>query len=435
MAFLLLIASLAPSLGTLTMEVFFPVLGTWLLFQKTNDRFAPSVSFPAFYLLWLWVGSIPILPGSQSASIFNDFDDRQWLYYLIGFVAFFAGTLLILDRGDNVSRLRGLRVRWREGPLLLLFAAMAAGIAMAWLSITATEGIPIFKADVETLRVELPARHHLVYPVMVYLSGLLLPLIFLYLWTTARPRFRKTMYAFSAFIVFALISQGNRGLVLPSVLTIFALRHYLRKPWKASYMAIAAFVVLPLVSISGYYRSLEHFGPTYALDLANMGIPVPFQPFTNVYLYIRGPLDTFRNLMRLIPTTTPFQHGFLSFGFFLQVLPGHHPSSDFFFKTLLGHDFVGFGEPASLLGTFYADFGLAGIVVGTFLTGLLSKLVYLRIFRGSIGWLLTYCFLWQLLIGSMYGSLITYITQFLTPVAWLMITYALSGRVTRSDAS
>lgn len=40
-----------------------------------------------------------------------------------------------------------------------------------------------------------------------------------------------------------------------------------------------------------------------------------------------------------------------------RLLPGHHDTSDFYFKNLLGNDFVGQGQPATVLGLFCADFG------------------------------------------------------------------------------
>ena len=240
-----------------------------------------------------------------------------------------------------------------------------------------SEGIPIFKSNVDTFRLEVSGRHHIAFQVLIGFSTLMLPLTFLYIWTAKTARFRKSLYAFSIFIVFIFVSLGSRGLVLPAALTIFALRHYLRKPWPVKYIAGAGLVLLPLLSVSGYYRSLQHFGPTYALDLIEMGIPLPLQPFTNIYLYVRAPIETFRNVLNVIPAVAPFQHGSLSFGFLLQLLPGRHPSSDYFFKEVLGHAEDGFGEPASLLGTFYADFGGPGIFVGMFLTGFAGE-GYLR---------------------------------------------------------
>jgi len=428
---------LAPHIGTIALEVGFPVLAFWLLLREAPDRFAPSATFPAIFLLWFWLGSIPILPGNQSNSLLNDFGDRQWFLYLLGFTALWCGTLALKDRDpvSSLATLRAARIRWREDTALLAFAAAMLLLVLAWASITAVEGLPIFSPDVASIRVDLPARHHMAYQLEILLSDLLFPLVFLYLWSAPAPKLRKTLYGCSTFIVFVLLSQGNRGLILPPLLTVFALRHYLSKPWQTKHIMIAGLVILPLVSVTGYLRSIQHFGPSYALDLARMGFPVALQPFSNIYLYIRAPLDTFRNAVKLIPETTPFQHGSLSLGFVEQVLPGRHPSSDFFFKDLLGHSFEGFGEPASILGTFYADFGVAGIIGGMFLTGVLSRLLYIRMFSGSLGWLLVYCFFWQKLIGSLYGSLFTYAVELIAPLCWLAILSTLTARPSLADIS
>jgi len=411
---------LHPPLGTLLMEIGFPILAIGLLCRKTPDFFNPAFFFPPFYLLWCWIGSIPLIRNSGAIRLFDAFDDKQWLFYLTAFTAFWFGSLLIKFKNGNLSMLHGVTVPWREYDLFLFFGILAFVILLSWGVITASEGIPILHADVETARDGLPSRHHMAYQALIGTCDLMLPLIFLYLWTTRAPRLRGLLYCFSIFIVFALISQGSRGLVLPAGLTVIVMRHYLVKRWSLRALFIPTLAVVLLVSVSGYYRSIQHFGPGYALDLLDMGIPISLQPITNIYLYVRAPLDTFRQVVKLIPSMTPFQHGALSFGFVLQLLPGRHPSSDFFFKDLLGDVFAGFGEPASILGPFYADFGMTGVILGMFLTGLMSKLIYIRMFRGSLGWLVAYCFLCQKLIASLYGSLFSYVIEILLPIAWIL---------------
>lgn len=430
----LALAVLDPSLGSLVMEVGFPFLGVWILLRKTGDRFAPSVLFPAIYLFWFWLGTIPILVYDRVTAATSSINDRVWFYCLLGLIGYLSGTLVVRSHATDDSRLRDVRGAWQERHLLLFFSALAVGIVVTWLSIVASEGIPVFRADIDTLRLEIPERHRFPFQVMVGLSNLMMPLIFLYIWSSRQARFRKCLYFFSGLIVLMIASLGNRGLVLPSLLTIFALRHYLVKRWPVRYIVTAGLVILPVLSISGYYRSLQHFGPTYVIDLLNMGLPVPLQPFTNIYLYVRAPVETFRHVLAVIPSVTSYQQGGLTFGFLAQLLPGRHPSSDFFFKNLLGHTFEGFGEPASILGTFYADFGPLGVVTGMFCVGVLIKALHVQMFQGSLGWLLAYCFLWQKLIEGLYGSLFTYVIEIILPVTWIIAVWLLtSGTVPRRD--
>jgi len=410
------------------MEIGFPFLGAWFVFRRSPDRFACHSAYLGIYLLWFWMGSIPILNGDQTLSLMNSFDDRQWLFYLLGFIGYFCGTAVFPRPQAGPEDLRGLQLRWRDAEFLVFLLVVAVAIVVAWGMITSEEGIPIFQSDVDTLRIQISTRHRYAFQLLVVLSNLLLPLMFLYLWSAKAPRFKIPMYVFTLFVIFVFISLGNRGLVLPSLLTIFALRHYLCKPWPAGYVILGGSILVVLLSVTGYYRSLQHFGVTYALDLAELGIPIPLQPFSNIYLYIRAPLDTFRNAVGVIPAITPFQHGFLSVGFVLQILPGHHPSSDYFFKDLLRHTFQGFGEPASILGTFYADFGTAGIVLGMFLTGIMVAAMYRHMYRGSVGWILVYCFFWQKLIGGLYGTLFEYVYELLVPIAWLLIVWSMTAK-------
>ena len=424
---LLILLQFAPQTGVVAAEVTFPLMGAWILFSSSTDRLAPSVLFPAVFLLWFWVGNTPLLPEDRSAAATGHAVEQVWLYCVLGLISYLCGTLLLRGQATDATTLRESRGYWHDGLLMFFLMLLAICILLSWGSITASEGIPVLKENVDTFRLEVQERHRMAYQVMIGFSDLMLPLNFLYLWSAGKPKFRKTIYAFNLFIVFILISLGSRGIVLPSVLTVFALRHYLRKPWKTQFILMAGLALAALLSLSGYYRSIQHFGTSYAVDVTKLGIPAQLQPFSNIYLYVRAPIETFREVMRIIPTVVPFQRGSLSLGFILQLLPGRHPSSDYFFKDLLGHTFEGLGEPATILGTFYADYGALGIVVGMFITGLMTKLIYVHMFRGSLGWLLAYCFLWQKLIGGLYGSLFTYAIELLLPVVWVVSVWYLTG--------
>jgi len=420
---------LAPAAGISLAEWGFPLLAAWILYRNRDDLFAPAATFPAVYLLWYWIGTITIVPANDINTLFNPFDAKQWLLYVIGFLGIWCGLYLIRDKKQYATRLRGLAVQWHDGLFLLIIAGATVAFLLAWAIIVSREGITILRDDVEALRVSVSTDSHITFQILM-LTKLIFPLIYLYLWTASPiARFRKTLYTLGVLIVLILTSTGNRSMALDTLLIVFALRHYIRKSYKAWHLLLAAVALALALSVSGYYRAIQHSGTTHADDLARMGFPPAVQPFTDIYLYVRAPLDTLRNVRQQIPANTPYQHGTLTASVLGQLLPGRHPSSDLYFKNLVGGQYDGLGQPASILGPFYADFGLVGVFLGMFLCGLTSRLLYIKMLQGSFVCLLLYCCFWQLLLESLYGALFTYIIQILIPIGWIAILWLVTGRV------
>jgi hypothetical protein len=417
------------------MEIGFPLLAIWIALRPNRDMLGPAIIFPAVYLLWYWLGSIPLVPGNDYTTLFVNFDASQWTMYLVGFAGLWLGLHLQRGEGKNLERLRTIRGDWGEGLFFQILIASFLLLLIAWAIIVSKEGVTILKDDVESLRVNVSTDNHITFQILM-LAKLIYPIIYLYLWTAKPPKFPKTLQILGVSTLLILISTGNRSMALPPLMTVFVLRHYVRKPYNGWHLALAALILVPTLSITGYYRAIQHSGPAHARDLADMGFPVAVQPFTDIYLYVRAPLDTLRNVAKQIPANTPFQYGRLSTSFLTQLLPGRHPSTDFYFKDLIGHHFNGLGEPGSILAPFYADFGLAGVFVGMAFAGSLSKFLYLKMSRGSFICILLYSYFWQMLVASLYGSLITYIIELLIPIAWIMIVWLVVGKVTyRSTVS
>jgi oligosaccharide repeat unit polymerase len=293
----------------------------------------------------------------------------------------------------------------------------------AWAVITIQEGIPIFSPDVASIRVALPDRHHVLYQLEVIGCNFLLPLIFLYKWTARPPKqFKFVLWGASIILLFVLISQGDRGLVLPPLIAILIMRHLLVKPFRLVYVVPFGLAMLLALGVAGYDRSLQLYGNSFIETQISLGVPPALQPYADIYFYIRAPLSTFRDVTQMIPAVDPYQWGRLSFGAITQILPGRHPSSDFFFKNLLNDTFVGFGEPATMLGTFYADFGPLGILFGMGGIGFLTAYLYREAIRTArLHWILIYAYLLQKLIGGMYGSFVEYFLEILLPVSWFLI--------------
>jgi oligosaccharide repeat unit polymerase len=418
-----------PAAGIHLVEVGFPLIAVWILYHNRSDLFAPGASFPALYLLWFWLGTITIVPANDLNSLLNPFDEHQWLLYVIGFIGLWCGLYTFRGEKKDCDRLRGVSAQWNDGLFLLLIAATTAIFLIAWAIIVSKEGITILKDDVETLRVSVSTDNHITFQILM-LSKLIFPLIYLYSWTASpKPLFKKTLYTLGIVIVLILTSTGNRGMALDSLLIVFATRHYVRKRYKTWHLFLAAAILSLALSLSGYYRAVQHGGTSHADQLTRMGFPPAVQPFTDIYLYVRSPADTLRNVTKQIPANTPYQHGTLTTSALTQLLPGRHPSTDFYFKDLVGGQYDGLGQPASILGPFYADFGLLGVFLGMFFSGLASRFLYIKMFQGSFTSLLLYCCFWQLLVGSLYGALFIYIIQILIPIAWIMILWLVVNKV------
>lgn len=408
----------------LTLEICFPIWALVLALRGNDNLAAPVLGFPIIFLVWMWAGSVTLLPASNLATTLLDpVPAVQWLLYLLGFVGYMGAVLLMGRPHQAPETMLGYRPRWDQRRFFLVLGLAAAVTFLAWFVITLQEGIPLFSANVEEIRVSMPTRHHISYQIEIAGANFLLPLIFAFKWSM-KPRklIRVALWSIALFYFFVLISQGNRGTVLPPLLTILIMRHFLLKPWRLSSLLPASLAALVATGASGYYRSLQFYGGSYATTQTQLGVPPFLQPFIGIYFSIRTPLTTFRDVRNLIPAIVPYQYGGLTFGVFSQLLPGRHPSSDYFFKDVLGHDFTGFGEPASLLGTFYADLGIPGIFIGMAGVGVMASLLYGAMLRHRrLHWLLIYSYILQKLISGIYGSLFEYILELLLPLSWFFI--------------
>jgi len=139
-------------------------------------------------------------------------------------------------------------------------------------------------------------------------------------------------------------------------------------------------------------------------------------------------VTTLRDIVDIIPKAVPYQQGYLSFGALTSLLPGHHVSSDMFFRQILGLDFVGFGQPATLLGPMYGDFGILGIVLQMTILGFAFTRLYYRMLRkGETITALLYAWTSHAILFSLFGSLFTYFILAAVPVGWLLF-----GKLLRS---
>jgi oligosaccharide repeat unit polymerase len=223
-------------------------------------------------------------------------------------------------------------------------------------------------------------------------------------------------------VLLAFLSFGGRAPFFGAILTALVLYHYLKKPLQFGKLTIIAVILFAWLSVYGYLRDLTLGNSTDWLE--SVGLSGPMQPFAYCYLYIRQSVATFRDVVQVIPSQVPYQYGAITTLPFQSVLPGHHQMSDWFFRNLLGNEFVGQGQPASILGPFYADFGPVGIFVGMFAWGLLMSKLYRWMLKDR-RLIPTMIFAWTTQAGlfGLFGGVFGYLDALMIPLCWVLLDF------------
>jgi oligosaccharide repeat unit polymerase len=373
----------------------------------TIDVFSPTVGFLIAYVLWFGLGSLTFL---------LDVNPPPYLFIVFGFLAYTAGTSIAARRPAVVQEMHRVpkRIPWvtsRFRFVMLIFFLLMAG---SYLLLIAQIGIPALHDDV-AIRREALGEHH--YLVNVLLSTALTVTSFAAadLWSETRV---LTPVVSVALIILATLMQGsfgNRGFVATPLLMLLVLWHYWKKPIPAKRLAVifavmfAAFIVYDYSRASAIKTGVDNSTATEAVTSSSA--------FT-----LHTSLSNLRDIVEAIPSEIPYQHGNLTFGALLQILPGHHESSDEFFKRILGNDFQGGGQPGTLLAPLYGDFGRAGIIVGMFLFGVSSAKVHTWMKeKPTLFRVFLYTWFAQNALFSLYGALLTYFITLWIPFTWWIL--------------
>ncbi len=390
-----------------------PALGT-----RNADLFNPACLFPASYCFWFGLGSLDILPASLQFSLFEPIPLRMWGYYAVGLAGYILAVGFkrkgILPQHEQTS----LCTTWNGRRFALAMAVLTLIGTAAYAYLVHKGGIPILSDDWAESRVKIGRDNGLVFTVFLCSLWTVIPMLFVFLWTKPRSKIYIVFtYSFAALFGLALFSMGSRGFVFVPALIVIIVRHYLARRWKFARLALVGIVLFTLIGIAGYMRDFSE-----VTALADMGFPDWVQPLAPGYLYVRGPIASFRDISAAISSQGNFQYGALLLSPFAVLAPGHHLGSDLFFKKVLGHDFLGFGEPASLLGVFYADFGIVGIFAGMFATGLLARWLYHRVNCGrSLLSVLLFSYYSYVLLFSLFGTLFPYLSTLWIPLVFVAV--------------
>ena len=390
----------------------------WL---SKRDLFAPWIGFPIAYIIWFGFACLFIQFGEGS-------EEPPYAVAILGLVCYLMGVGVARLRWNSATHVPtgAFRSEWDMslcGKVTMLVAAIAFA---AYVLIAIQLGIPGLHAGAGEIRLNL-INYGKSQSVFVYGTQLVIILLACKLWSEeGDKKSRWGIWLAIAVASLLLLTLGSRGNLLTPISAIFIARHYLRQKTPllpALSIAAAVFVVASLV---GWARDMAIYSSYKGEDLQFNIASLIF-----LYQYITTTVTTLSQIMAEIPRHVPFQHGVLSFGALASVLPGHHESSDMFFRRILGSEFVGAGQPATLLGPMYGDFGYAGVVVQMFGLGVFYVWIYRWMLEGATVYrAFMYAWISQVILYSLFGSLLTYIGALLIPIAWVSINSTLRVRPT-----
>lgn len=415
--FAALLASICGTNDTITFGILIGVPAAWvawhllkwlLVWSNRIDLFSPVACFPAAYILWFGLGSVTFL---------LDVNPPPYLYFVLGLSTYLLGAFMS-SRGIVTPHKKFESSRnapWNAFRFRLSMLCLCTLMASSYLLLILQLGVPAIHSDVDYRRQDLGEHGYLLF---LFLSSTWTLMFFgaADLWRGVQRTLSPTLtFGILATGCLMVASFGNRGFFLTPIVTLIILRHY----WKGRIALgqLTAVLAIVLVVAVGY----EYVrGSALKADFGDTALNDAL--YFDAAFMIHANLSSFRDIVQTIPSAVPYQHGALTFGPLVQAFPGHHESSDMFFKRILGNDFLGGGQPGSLLAPFYGDFGVLGILAGMLLFGALSVKVYHwmeehpTLFR-----VLIYAWLAQAALLSVYGALVTYFITLWLPFLWWIL--------------
>ncbi len=419
--------------SALVVETLLGVPGVWLVFRvlrrilrviERADLFSPLVLFPMSYLVWFTVGSIDFLdiPSSVSFGIFDPIPGQMWFYYAAGLISYFVGAYCVERRSQTVDsvELGSVHSSWDTSRFVIAVGMLLIALLVSYSVIVFRIGVPLLQSDAYLVRLQI---HSYRWAQLFLVAGgfTLLPLLLAYVWAHPCSKKKKgTCLVLAGVTVLLLTSLGGRGFVFQPLLTTVLARHYLKNRYKVVALGLVLVLLFVGMSVYGFFR--EHNDFDFDSPFVQGGFPPYLFPFGYAYLYVRGSVATFRDLVSVVPSQVNYQHGRLTFQPLEVLLPGHHRSSDFFFKTVLGNDFEGAGQPGTLLAPLYGDFGLVGIIVGMAAFGALSMMLYRWMLRRrTVMSTLVYAWLVRTAILSLFLSIFQVPSDLWIPASWILL--------------
>lgn len=391
------------------------------------DFFSPWIAFPLAYVLWFTLGTCDFIddPFHALYGMFDPMPAAIWGYAALGLTAYLCGVFVASRPKRCFPRQvkEKLANRWHRS---LHRAAMAGFILLllgSYVTLAVRMGIPVLSSGAAEDRL-LVGNFGPTQAIFLCSAWTLMVLLPASCWI---GRLQKPwMFIGLTGVAVLLLSMGGRGNFFVGALTLLVASHYLRRRLGAWTLLAGALALFVAFSAYGYVRDTAFVDRDSFSFLEQLGVPAAAQPFVYAFTYIRGTVATLRDVVMIIPSEIPYQHGHLSLLALRTLLPGHHEMADMFFKNILGHDFVGLGQPATLLGPLYGDMGTAGIACGMFVFGAIAGSLYRRIRRQpTVRNVWVYAWATQTGIFGLFGSLFPYISTLFVPLLWCLLDWFL----------
>lgn len=390
----------------------------------SRDLFSPWIAFPFAYVLWFAFGTIDFVddPLHVLYGMFDSMPPAIWGYAALGLAAYLGGVL-VGSRGKDSLRVWPhaweVENHWRPSLQQGALAGFSLLLLGCYLALVARMGVPVLSAAAAADRLAV-GNFGPTQAVFLCSAWTLVVLVPASCWMGRLGAWPAAMGV--AAVAVLLLSMGGRGNFFIAVLTLLIAANYLRRQIRVREVMLGTAGLFAAFSAYGFLRD-SAFGGTGSLGyLDQIGIPAAAQPLVYAFTYVRGTVATLRDVTAIIPSEIPYQHGRLTLLPLATLLPGHHEMADMFFKNILGHDFVGLGQPATPLGPLYGDFGGCGIVAGMFAFGLLCGHLYRRLRRRpTTAGVLVYAWVMQAGLFGLFASLFPYISTMFVPVLWLAL--------------
>ena len=397
---------------------------TWF---SRQDIFSPLIAYPLVYFIWFTIGSIDFfeVPSPMAFGAFAPIPPRVWLYAGIGLVAYLSGVVLCLRTGNawRPNAVSDFQITWEPEAFRVVMLFLVLIATGTYLYITAQNGIVALSPNSGELVYQVADKNHWVttpYFVAAYTAFILLVAQLSADPARGGAKVRRSLVAGLLILFLSFAGMAARSTFVPPILTSVILYHYLRRMIKLRTLVVVVLAMFMFLSTYGYVRTLT-VDQGMPDTLSSIGMPTPVQPLAYSYLYFRYTVATLRDVMEVIPDQVPYQHGLITSMPLQTLLPGHHRMSDYFFKDLLGNEFLGAGQPATVLGPFYADFGVVGIAIGMFAWGLLLARLYRWMLKDRTAHsAMIYAWAMQAGLFGMFAGIVVFLGTLLIPLSWLV---------------
>jgi oligosaccharide repeat unit polymerase len=401
----------------MTSLIFFLVASIWFLrgaWRRDWDPLAPDRLYGTVWLLAVSLTNLHLSALQMQWTLFS------WVYILGSILSYLAGVWLTRKSvGDQAGKGVYARVRDVIEPKRYLWAVFSLYVfclaGYLW-RIRSVGSVPALAENVEEARWRFydiengSFLDRFTANIAFLFSGVVIACALFYLLrkrSSATPSRKPGMLAILLLgsAVLFLISTTFRGAILPPLIIVGALFHYLRRNFSLARLALIGVITFSAGLGLVIYRHLS--SPGYNLEtaytLAEMRIPPEYALVAEPYTYVALSMD---NIIQLFERPLQPTLGILSFRPLWTALG---------LKNMLLRDvnlpfLPAFGfNTATYLYPFYEDFGLVGILVFPFAFGwVCGKVYWAMLTSGRVVYVLAYCFVVFLIIFSVLDNLFVF---------------------------